>query len=295
MKLFTLMQSTRLPFLILTPVCVFLGAAVSIYSAEAIDYSPLPLVIAGALLAHIAVNTFNEHYDFKSGLDLITDETPFSGGSGALPDNPEAANEVLLLASLTMLATVAIGLYLAVTSGLGIIPIGLLGLLLIAAYTGWITKHPLLCLVAPGTGFGFLMVIGTQYVLTADFLPLSALIALVPFFLVNNLLLLNQYPDINADKAVGRYHLPIAYGTHASNIVYAVFALAAALAISLLVVFNILPLLSLVALLPLLLAGFALSGAIKHQQNIGHSPQYLAANVATTILTPLILGVSLIL
>lgn len=246
-------------------------------------------------MAHIAVNALNEYYDFKSGLDLVTQKTPFSGGSGALPDNPDAASAVLLLAVLTTIATIVIGLYLALISGPGIIPIGLLGLLIIAAYTGWITKHPLLCLVAPGTGFGFLMVVGTQYVLTGSYLQLSWLIALIPFFLINNLLLLNQYPDINADKTVGRYHLPIAFGTKVSNVVYGIFALAAALTIILLVIFHLLPSLSLAALLPLAAASFSLKGAREYQDKIGQNPQYLAANVAIAILTPLILGISLIL
>jgi len=43
------------------------------------------LALLGAFLAHVSVNTLNEYYDFKSGLDLETIRTPFSGGSGALP------------------------------------------------------------------------------------------------------------------------------------------------------------------------------------------------------------------
>ena len=31
-----------------------------------------------------------------------------------------------------------------------LLPIGLLGLVLVVSYTPWITRHPLLCLVAPG-------------------------------------------------------------------------------------------------------------------------------------------------
>ncbi len=41
------------------------------------------LALLGAFLAHISVNTLNEYFDFKSGLDLETIKTPFSGGSGA--------------------------------------------------------------------------------------------------------------------------------------------------------------------------------------------------------------------
>jgi 1,4-dihydroxy-2-naphthoate octaprenyltransferase len=85
----------------------------------------------------------------------------------------------------------------------------------------------MVCLIAPGPGFGVLTVVGTKVLLTGTYEPLSWLVSLVPFFLFNNLLLLNQYPDVEADASVGRRHFPIAYRVRASNIVYAVFAVAA--------------------------------------------------------------------
>jgi 1,4-dihydroxy-2-naphthoate octaprenyltransferase len=42
------------------------------------------------------------------------------------------------------------------------------------------------------------------------------------------------------------------------------------------------------------LALFSLSGALKYRENIGSYPQYLGSNVAATILTPLLLGISII-
>jgi len=53
--------------------------------------------------------------------------------------------------------------------------------------------------------------------------------------------------------------------------------------------------LSLIALLSMPLALFALYGAVKHGEKIGGFPQYLGANVAVTILTTLLLGISLVI
>jgi 1,4-dihydroxy-2-naphthoate octaprenyltransferase len=117
----------------------------------------------------------------------------------------------------------------------------------------------------------------------------------VPFFLVNNLLLLNQYPDIKADANAGRNHFPIAYGVNRSNMVYGFFSLATAAIIIGYVLTGHLPMLSLIALLPMPLAFFSLYGAIKHGETIGKFPQYLGANVAVTILTTLLLGISLVI
>ena len=139
------------------------------------------------------------------------------------------------------------------------------------------------------------MVVGTQYVLEGEYALLPWLVAVVPFFLVNNLLLLNQYPDIQADANVGRNHFPIAYGVDLSSMVYGLFSLATISAIVIYVLIGYLPALSLIALLPMSLALFSLYGAIKYGETIGNSPQYLGANVAVTMLTPLLLGISIII
>lgn len=294
MKITTLLQTTRPPFLILTLACVFLGFSTSFSIQPSIDLWMAFLVLAGAVLAHIAVNTLNEYYDFKSGLDLKTEKTPFSGGSGALPKHPEAAGATLITGLISLMLVVLIGIYFILERGIPILPIGLIGILLIISYTPWINRSPLLCLLAPGTGFGILMVIGTHLVLTGEVSKSVWLVSLIPFFLTNNLLLLNQYPDIKADASAGRKTFPIAYGISNSNIVYALFITAPCLLILLLVVTATIPLPGVIALMSLLFAIVSLNGAIKHLSQIGEHPKYLASNVAAAVLTPLLLGVVII-
>jgi len=285
----------RVPFLVLAPVCVFLGMSTVVASHASVNLLVLLLALAGAFLAHISVNTLNEYFDFKSGLDFETIKTQFSGGSGALPQNPDMAGSVLATGIAASIALFLIGSFFVWQFGTDIIPVGIIGLVIIATYTSWINKHPFLCLIAPGIGFGFLMVAGTQFVLQGEYTPLSWLVAAVPFFLVNNLLLLNQYPDIKADAKAGRYHFPIAYGVKRSSLVYGLFAFASAVVIIALILAGQLPMLSLIALIPMPLAIFSLFGAVKHGEAIGSYPQYLGANVAVTILTTLLLGISLVI
>ena len=289
----TVLRTFRLPFLVLTPVCVLLGASIVIASHTAVDTVMIALVLTGAVAAHISVNALNEYHDFNSGLDLQTRRTAFSGGSGALPDHPEAVTAVLIAGLLSLLATIAIGGYLIAVAGTSILPIGIAGTVLVASYTQWINRSPWLCLIAPGTGFGSLMVVGTHLVLTGNVSGPIWLVSLVPFFLINNLLLLNQYPDINADASVGRKTFPIVFGINNSNIVYALFMAAAYATIVLLVANKQIPVTGLVALLPLALSLFALSGAVRYSSKIGEQPRYMAANVAAAVLTPLLLGIAI--
>lgn len=287
-------QATRPPFLILTPACIFLGLSVSFAESSSISTSQFLLVLLGAMAAHISVNTFNEYFDFKSGLDLHTNKTPFSGGSGALPAHPEAADLVLITALVSLIITTVIGGYFLAEHGSKILPIGLAGLLLITTYTQWLNRLPLFCLIAPGLGFGLLMVVGTHMVLSHTDAEQPWLLSLIPFFLINNILLLNQYPDLKADKESGRKTFPIAFGLNTSNAVYALFTAVAYALILLAIALGTIPLLGLIALAPLALSLFALFGAVKYTSSIGEHPQHLAANVAAGIITPLLIGGSIL-
>jgi 1,4-dihydroxy-2-naphthoate octaprenyltransferase len=252
------------------------------------------LVLLGATSAHISVNTLNEYYDFKSGLDFTTKKTAFSGGSGGLPGAPEMANIVLMVGVVSLLITIGIGTFFIVDVGLQLLPVGIIGVLIIITYTQWLNRAPFLCLVAPGAGFGVLMVVGTHIVLTGGYAPIAWLVSIPPFFLINNLLLLNQYPDIKADASVGRNTFPIAFGLRKSHIVYGVFAFAAYSLIVFLIAAGHLPRLSSIALIPVVFSLFSLVGAIKYSSNIGEFPAYLGANVVAAIFTPMLLGFSLI-
>ena len=74
----------RAPFLLLPVTLVALGAAAGA-SDGAFDVTRTLLALVGLVALHVAVNAFNEVSDFRSGIDLETERTPFSGGSGTLP------------------------------------------------------------------------------------------------------------------------------------------------------------------------------------------------------------------
>ena len=193
-----LLGPMRIPFLILAPVCVLLGIGTAFWTSGELNILHAVLTLIGAITAHISVNALNEYFDFKSLLDTKTQRTPFSGGSGTLQRNPEAAPYALWIGIGCLAITVLTGVYFLANSGLGLLPLGLLGVVVIVLYTVWITRYPLLCLFAPGIGFGTVMVAGTHYALTGEYALEAWVASLVPFFLVSNLLLVNQFPDVDA-------------------------------------------------------------------------------------------------
>lgn len=293
MYLKTVFQSMRPPFLLLTVSCTLLAFSLAAQTQQPIAMSLLLAVFFAALFAHIAVNTLNEYQDFTSGLDLQTEKTPFSGGSGALPQNPKGARAVLATAVVSIALTALIGLYLLWQQGVQLLLPGVLGLFIIIAYTRSINRWPWLCLIAPGIGFGLLMVAGSYFALVGSSDLRVILISLIPFFLVNNLLLMNQIPDIDADKQVGREHFPIRYGVERSSLVYLVFLLGSYVLIAFLIVQQQLPTLAWIAMFPLLIGLFAWRGAVRYKRDIARQPKYLAANVAATLLTPVLLAIAI--
>lgn len=299
-NLVTLLKTMRLPFLTLTVFCVLLGLSTAIYSGAVISWFDFTICLAGALAAHIAVNTLNEYQDFQSGLDFKTTKTPFSGGSGGLVENSLAAPLVLKAVQLSIAVTVLSGGYFTYQLGTTILPLGLLGIVIIITYTRYINTLPLLCLFAPGIGFGALMVVGTDFVLSGQFSMAAIASGLVCLFLVNNLLLLNQIPDVNADKSVGRKHLVIVYGIKNSLVVYTVFLICSAAVIILAGFYNVLPKLSYFALIPML-AGVEsvreLNNAIKQDQTISTPAMQkaLGLNVIAANFTPLLLAICILI
>ncbi|OYU68505.1 MAG: prenyltransferase, partial [Burkholderiales bacterium PBB5] len=215
-SLHALAGTLRLPFLLLTPACVALGAALAQPADGALSIRRLVLVLLGALAAHASVNVLNEWHDMRSGLDALTRRTPFSGGSGALLTQPQALPAALALGLALLALAGACGLallwQLPSDARLALLLLGLAGLGLVLAYTPWLTRQPLLCLLAPGLGFGPLMVLGTQLALAGGSTPAALVASLVPWCQVSGLLLLNQFPDVEADRQVGRRHLPMLWG-----------------------------------------------------------------------------------
>ena len=294
----TLLKSMRLPFLALTFSSIFLSCSTVFYNRSSFRVIDLLLVALGALAAHISVYTFNEYYDFKSGLDAVTEKTPFSGGSGALIDNPNSSHNVLSSALVSLTITILVGLFFIINYGPSILPFGIVGIIIIVSYTQWLNRSPFLCLISPGLAFGPLMITGTFLILTGTFSWDSLLISLIPFFLVNNLLLVNQLPDIKADKSVGRKHFPIVYGIDNSLKLYLTISAITCLLIIILVGLSVLPKLSLISIIPLFASIKVFKGLrsrideIKKQQFSNIEP-LLGLNVAMTILTPVILGLTL--
>jgi len=295
----TVVGVIRPPFLVLTPVCVLLGVATAWATGFPVDWQSVVIALAGALSAHVSVNALNEYSDFLSGLDFKTTRTPFSGGSGTLVAHPDLAPQARLVGLWSLGLAMLLGIVLISRSGWGLFPLGIVGLVLVSTYTGQINRNRYLCLIAPGLGFGPLMVLGIHYVATGGYSVSATLASLIPFFLVNNLLLLNQFPDVDADRSIGRDNFPVALGLEASLRIYGFSAFAACAGILLGMLFGGFPAATLMALVPMIGALWVYRGVgrlVKRQSASGETlTPFMAINVAVTLVTPILVAAGLLL
>jgi 1,4-dihydroxy-2-naphthoate octaprenyltransferase len=286
----------RLPFLVLAPVCVLAGIAGAYWTASS-GFGALPifLTFVGGVAAHVSVNSLNEYFDFRSGLDFKTQRTPFSGGSGTLPTNPEKARGALVTGLASLALAGLIGLYFTWQQGLWMLPLGVLGIIVILTYTPWLNRNVWLCLVAPGLGFGTLMVMGTYFALKGEYSWTSFFISLTPFFLVSNLLLLNQFPDVEADRSIGRRTLPIQAGRKIAAVVYIVFLGLTYLSTILGVALGFLPVWALLELAALIVAVPLAIRVYRFADQIDQLIPAMGLNVIVNLLSPVLLAIGLFL
>ena len=285
----------RVSFLLLTPACVVVGLGSAMWTTGHVNILEFLLVLIGSLAGHISVNAYNEYFDFRSGLDMRTVRTPFSGGSGTLQALPQLAPSVFIMATGTAGIAALVDLYFVLTKGWALLPLTMLGLVIAYTYTNWLTKNPLVCLLTPGTGFGLIFVLSTNFALTGRYSWPALVASLVPFFLVSNLLLLNQFPDVEADRRVGRKHYPILIGRKRSSYLYLAFLLAAYLSVGISVWLHLLPPFSLLALITVVLALPLGRGVLSQAENLPALMPSLARNVLVNLTMPLLLAIGLMI
>ncbi len=285
---------TRPNFLVLVPVCVLAGVAASYYASGTINVTHLILASIGALLAHASVNVLNVYYDYKSGIDFDTDRTPFSGGSPVLTSGLVKDDRAHIFGLAMLAAVFGIGIYFITQYTWQILPIGLGGIVIIYAYTPYITKVPILTeVIGPGLGFG-LMTLGVAFTQIGAYGGIITISSIIVGLLVANLLLLNEFPDVDADKKGGRRHLPIIFGKRNTAVIYCIINLAAYALLLAAAVAGIMPWLALLGLITVPLGIRAMTGALRDYGDTKKLMPSLMMNVLVVQLTPLLMGIGII-
>ncbi len=293
----------RANFLLLAVFLVAIGLAYAAKYNPGVSFNWLHavLIAAGTISAHVAVNLFNELSDYYTGIDFNTKRTPFSGGSGMMTGGHLKPRQVKIAAAATLILSGGIGLYFSLVSHWSIALISVIGAFTIVFYTRLLSRMSLGELFA-GLVLGSLVVLGAfiaqsgspGMALSTLVPPEVWLVSLPPGILTAMLLLLNEFPDTEADKAGGRKHLVIKLGKKRSARLYAASMMFVFLFILLLPLMGFASPWLYLALLPLPLAIKAAITAINYGEETQKLLPALGMNVMVVLGTDLLIAVAVI-
>lgn len=297
------LNQVRANFLVLAVLLVLIGVALAykyLPEGHSIRWYDIALLIIGTVGAHVSVNLFNEYSDYRTGIDNHTIRTPFSGGSGMMKAGHTRPTEVLMAAVASLLVSGAIGVWYGITAHRILFPIILTGAFSIVLYTPLLTRLMLGELFS-GLTLGTMVVLGTFISLTAtpgqplgSLLPFEVImVSIPPGILTSMLLLLNQFPDAEADRQGGRKHLVIQYGRRNAALIYTAGAIATFAIIFILPLVGVSSYWLFLGLLPLPIIFKATFTTLKSYNNREGLIPAMGANVATVLLTDALLAAAI--
>jgi 1,4-dihydroxy-2-naphthoate octaprenyltransferase len=281
---------TRPQFLLLSVLLAAHGGALA-FAMGSFDWARFLLAMVGLVLLHASVNVLNDWHDFsRSGIDRSTRRTPFSGGSGLLPAGVMTSGQTLGLGIGTLVAGCAIGVYLASVSGWWTLAvIGAIGALSVVLYTPLLTKIGLGEFFA-GLSLGVLPVVGVYFLLTGHLDAVAWVSSIPAGLLTYNLLLLNEFQDVEADAAGGRRHMVVLLGKRGARWLYTAAEAGAFVVIVVGAALGILPVWGLLGLGALFFAVRAIRGAINDFDDFEALIPAQGANVFAVLGTNGLLG-----
>lgn len=250
--------------------------------------------MTGGIFLHLGANIANDYFDHKSGNDEINKEfvRPFSGGSRMIQLGLLTPRKVLASALVFFSGAFVIGLYFAWAIGLTVLVLASVGIVSGIFYTGtpfnWASRG--IGEVIVGVNFGALMTFGAYYVQTQAFSIEPFIVSIPISLLIAAVLYINEFPDYNADRSVGKNTLVVRLGRNRAASGYILIIVSSYVVVFLNVLLRIAPIYTLFALIPLPLAFTAARLASKfHSEPLELAP----ANALTVIfhfLTSLLLS-----
>jgi len=229
-KLLTLFFASRPKFLTASAAPILVGSALGFAATGTF----LPVLFILSLLSimalHAGANMANDYFDHISGNDWLNpNPTPFSGGSRYIQKDILSAKAIILAALFFLTAGSVLGLIIVLmTRSLFILAIGLIGVLGGFFYTAPPVKlgyravgEPVIAIL-----FGLLPVYGAYYLQTRTLDTIVLLPAAIVAILIFLVILINEFPDLNADAAVNKKTLVVSLGVQASIWIYRIALIA---------------------------------------------------------------------
>ena len=201
--------ASRPKTLLAAVVPVMVGSALAVSQNQFIFvYSQVALLCS--ILIQVGTNFTNDLYDHKKGADTKNRKGPERALSSGLITSLQMKIAIVLAFGLAFL----LGMFLVYSIGIVILVIGILSIMAGLAYTAG--PYPL---AYNGLGdvfvfvfFGIIGTTGTYYLHLREFTLLSLLISLPVGVLITNILVINNYRDVEEDREANKNTLVVKLG-----------------------------------------------------------------------------------
>lgn len=284
------LKAVRIRFLLASIISVSIGLAVAEWKGHPVDIIHALLTYAGVVALHASVDLLNDYWDYRLGIDKVTRRTPFSGGTGVLPENILKPESVYRVGLIMLIIGATIGLYFIAVRGF------IIALILGFAVASVYLYSTRIVRVGLGEFFvavkGTMIVLGTYYVQTVsiDIEPIYA--GVIAGILSSTVLFINSFPDYDADKAHGRRNLVIALGLERASRLFIAFPLLAYLLVIIGVAVNIIPV---YALLSFIAFPYAISAYMRLLRLKDNDLNIMIASMRSTVMFSRITGSIMVL
>jgi 1,4-dihydroxy-2-naphthoate octaprenyltransferase len=271
MKAEVWIQAVRLKFLPQGVMPILIGTAVAYRSKGVFFLGLFILAFLGMMLVQFALTMLDDWHDYMRGTDTTaTDEkNPYTGGSGVLVDGTITPKEMITVVALFYITATLIGFYLTYLRGIEVLYIMLAGLFISIFYS----LHPFqfayrgLGEFMMLLGYGPTITLGAYFVQAQD-LGLQAFLAgLLPGMLMWAMIIVNEIPDYEEDRATGKKNLAVRFGKEAGVRLFTYGLLTIYLYVVTLVLFGIFPLGTLLSLVSIPFAERAVRQLKEHYQD----------------------------
>lgn len=188
---------------------VLVGTALA-WRAGGFDALAASICLVFALLMQIGANFANDYFDFKHGVDTAERVGPRRAVAAGLV-SPGAMHRAMWL---TFGFAFVLGLSLVTWGGWWLVTIGVLSIVSGIAYTGgpWPLGHYGFGDLFVFIFFGLVAVCATYYVQTGSVSGETLLVAVAMGLLIVNILVVNNYRDVESDRRAGKRTLVVRCG-----------------------------------------------------------------------------------
>jgi 1,4-dihydroxy-2-naphthoate octaprenyltransferase len=266
----------RIRFLLASVIAVSAGLALSWWHGVQIDIWYAIMTLGGVIALHASVDLLNDYWDYKRGIDTLTQRTKMSGGTGVLPEGLLEPTQVYRAGIIFLIIGGLIGSYFVVIDGIIIGLILAFAVLSIYFYSTKIVDSGLAELFV--TVKGTMIVLGTYFIQSSEINISSIMAGIFVGVLSSLVLFITSFPDYEADKAKGRKTLVIFLGKQKATTMFWIFPIIAYSVLISGIIYEIFPLYCIISLavVPLII-----KAGLKLKQNFDEIPGLVPAMSST--------------